>query len=283
MSASTPPRSPDFVVLESTYGDRIHPPADPLGILADVLRDTLERRGILLIPSFAVGRTQTLLYAFHEIFARGLAPQVPLYLNSPMATSVTELFRTSSADHRLPPDRCEAVCRLPRFIRSVEESRQLGRERDPMIILSASGMATGGRVLHHLKALAPDPRNTILLPGFQAPGTRGDALARGVESIKLHGIRVPVRAEVRQLDIFSAHADQTGLLEWLGACERKPERVFVTHGEAVPADTIRQLCEERFGTNATVPDLGEVFDLGGAPERRRKRRSPRRASVDASE
>lgn len=261
MLAPTPPRAPDYVVIESTYGDRAHKDADPLTTLGGILRDTLDRRGILLIPSFAVGRTQTMLYCFHEIFRKKLAPTVPVYVNSPMATSVTELFRESSVDHRLPPEQCEDVCSVARFVRSVDESRALADRRDPMIIISASGMATGGRVLHHLKALAPDARNTILLPGFQAPGTRGDALARGVETIKLHGIRIPVRAQIRQLDIFSAHADQEALLDWLGRCERPPRHVFVTHGEPMPADTIRQLSEERFGFSAHVPDLGESVEL----------------------
>jgi metallo-beta-lactamase family protein len=255
------PGSPDFVVVESTYGDRLHDESDPIETLAEVLRDTLDRRGILLIPSFAVGRAQTLLYCLHEIFRRNLAPEVPVYLNSPMATSVTELFRRSSRHHRLAPDACEDVCRVARFVRSVEESRALGDRRDPMVIISASGMATGGRVLHHLKALAPDARNTILLPGFQSPGTRGDALARGVETIKLHGVRIPVRARIRQLDVLSAHADQAGLLEWLGRCARPPRRVFVTHGEPVAADTIRQLTEERLGFEACVPDFRDSIDL----------------------
>jgi len=264
MFPPSPPESPDYVVIESTYGDRLHGDADPIETLANVLQETTDRLGILLIPSFAVGRTQTLLYCLHEIFRRKMAASVPVYVNSPMATSVTDLFRNSSNDHRLLPDQCEDVCRVARFVRSVDESRELGGRTEPMVIISASGMATGGRILHHLKKLAPDPRNTILLPGFQAPGTRGDALARGVDTIKLHGIRVPVRAQVDQLDIFSAHADQRGLLDWLGACERPPRQVFVTHGEPVASDTIRQLSEERLGFSACVPDLGESIRLTGS-------------------
>ncbi len=265
MPPPEPPGAPDYLVIESTYGDRNHPTDDPIETLAGVLRDTLERKGTLLVPSFAVGRTQTLLYALHEIFRQGLAPRVPVYVNSPMATSATALFLGHPRDHRLEGKQCEDVFGVAHFVRSVDESRELAERREPMVILSASGMATGGRVLHHLKSLAPDPRNTILLPGFQSPGTRGDALARGAESIRLHGIRVPVRARVRQLDIFSAHADQRGLLEWIGSCERPPRRVFVNHGEPVPADTIRQLTEERFGFPARVPDAHERFELDGAP------------------
>jgi metallo-beta-lactamase family protein len=143
----------------------------------------------------------------------------------------------------------------------VEESRDLASRKDPAVIISASGMAAGGRVLHHLRALAPDPRNTLLFPGFQAPGTRGDAIVRDVESVKIHGRMVPIRAEVIQLDIFSAHADQAGLLAWLGGCERTPRRVFVTHGEAVPADALRRLIQDELGCQASVPEYRESIDL----------------------
>jgi metallo-beta-lactamase family protein len=256
------PESPDFIVVESTYGDRKHSTEDPVESIAQILDETLHRGGILLIPSFAVGRTQTLLYCLHQIFERKLAARVPVYVNSPMATSVTDLFRRSPSEHRLVEDECEEVCSVAQFVRSVDESRDLGERRDPMVIISASGMATGGRVLHHLKALAPDSRNTILLAGFQAAGTRGDALARGAETIKMHGVRVPVRAQIRQLDVLSAHADQDGLIDWLAQTKRPPQQVFVTHGEPVPADTIRQLTQERLGFSACVPDLGESIELG---------------------
>lgn len=256
------PGAPSWVVIESTYGDRDHPEQDPIEMLAGILRETVDRGGILLIPSFAVGRTQALLYCLYEIFRRELARRVPVYVNSPMATSATDIFRRSSGEHRLGAEEGEAMCRVARFVRSVDESRALAEQREPMVILSASGMATGGRVLHHLKQLAPDPRNTILLPGFQAPGTRGDALARGADTIRLHGIRVPVRARVHQLDVLSAHADQSGLLAWLGRCEERPNHVFVTHGDPVPADTIRQLTEERLGFTASVPERGDVVELG---------------------
>jgi metallo-beta-lactamase family protein len=256
-----PPKSPDYLVVESTYGDRTHLSQDPIDLLASILRETVSRGGILLIPSFAVGRAQTLLYCFHEIFRKKLANRVPVYLNSPMATSVTDLFRESCEYHRLAPEQCDEVFGMARFVRSVEESRALASRFEPMVIISASGMASGGRVLHHLKALAPDRRNTILLPGFQAPGTRGDAIARGAETIKIHGDRIPVNAEVRQLDILSAHADQQSLLQWIGDCRTLPRHVFVTHGEPVPADTIRQLTTERFGIPAHVPHLGETFEL----------------------
>jgi metallo-beta-lactamase family protein len=280
MLPPVPPESPDYIVVESTYGDRNHSTEDPVETIAQILDETIDRRGILLIPSFAVGRTQTLLYCLHQIFRRKLAPRVPVYVNSPMATSVTDLFRRSISEHRLARDKCEEVCRVAQFIRSVDESRELSERRDPMVIISASGMATGGRILHHLKALAPDSRNTILLAGFQAAGTRGDALARGVDSLKMHGVRVPVRARVRQLDVLSAHADQNGIIDWLAQTARPPKEVFVTHGEPVPADTIRQLTQERLGFSARVPDLGESVELGSSGKISKKH--PRSATANRS-
>lgn len=251
----------DWVVVESTYGDREHLELDPFATLAAILRRTTERGGILLIPSFAVGRAQTLLYCFYEIFERGLASEVPVFVNSPMATDVTRLFRESTDYHQLPADLCNRVCARARFVRSADESRQLTARTGSSVIISASGMASGGRVLHHLRALAPDPRNTIVFAGFQAPGTRGDALVRGKRSIKMHGAYVPVEAEVQQLDIFSAHADQAGLLEWLGSCESRPRHVFVTHGEPVASDTLRCEIQDRLGYDVSTPEYRDEVEL----------------------
>jgi metallo-beta-lactamase family protein len=178
-----------------------------------------------------------------------------------MATNVTDLFRRSSEYHRLPEGLCGAVCSVAQYARSPEDSKQLTASRQPAVIISASGMASGGRVLHHLRALAPDARNTILFPGFQAPGTRGDALVHGARSVKIHGSQVPVKAEVLQLDIFSAHADQSDLLAWLGACEEAPRRVFVTHGEPVAADTLRREIQTSLGYAALVPEYRETVEL----------------------
>ena len=255
------PGAPDWIVVESTYGDRLHPKRDPFDTLASILTKTIARGGVLLIPSFAVGRAQTLLYCFHEIFRRQLARQAPVYVNSPMATNVTQLFRRSAAYHRLDASLSAAVCDVARYVRSVEESRKLVGRQFHGVIISASGMASGGRVLHHLRALGPDSRNTLLFPGFQAPGTRGDAIVHGARQVKIHGALVPIEAEVIQLDIFSAHADQAGLIDWMRGCERAPRRVFVTHGEAVPADTLRRIVKDELGYPAHVPEYRESVDL----------------------
>jgi metallo-beta-lactamase family protein len=263
MRPPDPPGAIDWLVLESTYGGRSHPEVEPIAAIAEILNRTLERDGTLLMPAFAVARAQTLCYCLHEIFERGLAPRVPVFLNSPMATRVTELYQRYASYHRLTPELCNTVCSLPEFVRSVDESKELtARGRFPAVIISASGMATGGRILHHLEGLAPDARNTILLPGFQAPGTRGQAIAGGAEAVKIHGEWVPIRAEVVQLDFLSAHADQADLLRWAGACEPGPQRVFVNHGEALASDLLRHELQERLGFAASVPDYRDEVVLG---------------------
>jgi metallo-beta-lactamase family protein len=261
MHPPEPPCEADFLVVESTYGDREHSEVDPIGSLGSILERTVGRGGVLVIPSFAVGRAQTLLYCLHQIFEQRENGPIPVYVDSPMATDVTELYTTFAPYHRLTRAQCDAVCDVAKFTRSVEESKALDGKRWPMALISASGMATAGRILHHLKAFAPDPRNTIVLPGFQAPGTRGASLAAGAPSIKIHGRYVPVGAEVVQLDFFSAHADQSGLLDWLGACPRPPKRVFVTHGEPVASDTLRRVMGEKLGYEAYVPDYQETVRL----------------------
>jgi metallo-beta-lactamase family protein len=255
-----PPDAPpacDHVVVESTYGNRIHDRADPIERVAEILRRTVERGGILLIPSFAVGRAQAMLLTMHEIFKRELAPRVDVFVNSPMATSVTGLYQRHLDWHRLPEDRCDAVCDIATYTRSVAQSQELAVRRSPCVIISASGMATGGRVLHHLKALAPDRRNTILLPGFQAPGTRGATIAAGASRVKIHGGYVPIEAEVVQFDSFSAHADQDGLIAWLARIPGKPKSVSIVHGEPDASDALRLRIQDDLGLRAHVPEFRE--------------------------
>jgi metallo-beta-lactamase family protein len=264
MRPPEPPEGADFVLVESTYGDRNHPASDGIAELAALVAKVSERGSVLLIPSFAVGRAQTMLYCLHRIFERGLAPRLPVFVDSPMATDVTALYERHGDCHKLSPEHCRDVCDVAEYTRSVEQSKALRERRGAMVIVSASGMATGGRVLHHLKSFAPDPRNVILLPGYQAPGTRGDSLARGAELVKIHGGYVRVRAEVVQLDVFSAHADQDDLLAWLGKTAARARRVFVVHGESVAADTLRRLARERLGVAAQVPEHLEVADLAQA-------------------
>ncbi len=263
MRPPTEPDAPDVVVMESTYGDRMHGDGDPVQALGDVVERVVRRQGIVLIPSFAVGRAQMMLYCLHRLFELGRIESVPVFVNSPMASDVTQLYRLYTEEHRMDPAECAFVCGSARFIASVKESKELNRREGPMVIISASGMLTGGRILHHLKQFAGDERNAIVLPGFQAAGTRGDALLRGARELKIHGRYVPIRAEVVHLDEFSAHADRDDLLRWLGAARRAPRQVYLVHGEPSSADALRRNISERLRLAAEVAELGETVEVNG--------------------
>ncbi len=251
----------DYLVVESTYGNRRHGQTDPLVVLAEIINKTASRGGVVLIPTFAVGRAQTLMYCIHLLKARKSIPDYPVYLNSPMAIDATRIFHQHHGEHRLTPAQCDALCGAARIVNSVEESQQLNRSHGPMIILAASGMATGGRVTHHLKAFAPDPRNTILFTGFQAGGTRGASLMNGAETIKIHGEYIPVRAEVRMLENLSAHADADEILGWLKGYTQPPRCTFITHGESEAADALRHRIEEELHWPCVIPEYLERVTL----------------------
>lgn len=252
----------DYLVVESTYGDRIHDPSDPASKLANAIRETSARGGVTIIPSFAVGRAQELLYYIYLLKESGKIPaSLPIYLNSPMAVDATEVYRKHRQDHRLNFEQCQAMCHAAKIVNSVEESIALNQRRTPMVIIAASGMATGGRVLHHLKAFASDPRNTILFAGFQAGGTRGAAMLTGVDSIKIHGEYVPLRAKVLQIDNLSAHADAGEILSWLSHFKIAPKRTFITHGEPAASDCLRKKIEETLHWDCRIPEYLELADL----------------------
>jgi metallo-beta-lactamase family protein len=251
----------DYVVVESTYGNRLHPKVDPEQALAEVVGSTIGRGGTVVIPAFAVGRTQSLLYYLERLKEAGRLANVPIFLDSPMAQDASEIFCRDFRDHKLPERVCRRACGVARYIPSVEESKALTDNPVPKVIISASGMATGGRVLHHLKRYAPDPRNTILFAGFQAGGTRGAAMVAGAESIKIHGGYVPVRAEVKNLDMLSGHADADEILRWLREFKVAPRMTFITHGEPTASDTLRHRIEEELGWRCLVPDHGRKVAL----------------------
>jgi metallo-beta-lactamase family protein len=261
MNPPAPPEAADWVVIESTYGDRAHAGVDALTLLADVVNRTAARGGIVLIPAFAVGRAQTLLYAIHLLKQQRRIPDVPAFLNSPMAADATRIYQRHRGEHRLSPEQCQAMGGAAHIVNSVEESKRLNEMHMPAIIISASGMASGGRVLHHLKAFAPDHRNSILFAGYQAAGTRGAAIVGGAATVKIHGQHVPIRAEVAQIDSLSAHADRDELLAWVGALPAAPRHVFVTHGEPAAADTLRQAIEERHRWPCSVPEYRDGVEL----------------------
>ncbi|SFR51439.1 metallo-beta-lactamase family protein [Marinobacter daqiaonensis] len=261
MRAPEPIGKADVLVCESTYGDRLHGEADPETTLAEIIARTAARGGVTLMPAFAVGRAQMLLYLVHKLIAEQRIPRLPVYLNSPMAIRATEIFSRHHKEHKLNEAQCELIDENTNFVRTVEESIELTGKRFPAIIISASGMASGGRVLHHLKALLPNPRNSIVFAGFQAPGTRGDALVNGAESVKIHGEYWPVKAEIHNLDSLSAHGDYQEILDWLGQGALKPEKVYITHGELVASDIMRKRIRDRFGWNCEVPELFDEVEV----------------------
>jgi metallo-beta-lactamase family protein len=254
-------RHADYLILESTYGDRRHEQTDPQVELAAIINRTVERRGVLLIPAFAVGRAQSLLYRIHLLKAGGAIGDIPVFLNSPMAAEATRVLQRHCGEHRLTPEQCGAMGDAARVIANMEESIWLAGQPGPAIIISASGMATGGRVLHHLKALAPDKRNTVLFVGFQASGTRGAAMLAGAQAVKIHGEYVPVRAEVAILNNLSAHADYTETLEWLRHFDAPPRQTFLVHGEPPAADALRLRIEEQLHWQIYLPEYKECVDL----------------------
>jgi metallo-beta-lactamase family protein len=262
MNAPKSTNHADYLVLESTYGNRLHSHEDPKLKLASIINKTTRRRGVVIIPVFAVGRAQELLYYIHLLKSSGdIANDIPVYLNSPMAVDATEIFSHHRECHRLTLEQSNALCRTAHMVNSVEESKRLNETKGPMIILSASGMASGGRVVHHLKAFAPYPNNTILFVGFQAAGTRGYAMLDGADSIKIHGEYIPVRADVEYISNLSAHADYSEIIDWLGGFENPPKKTFITHGEPVAADAMRHHIEEQLNWSVIVPEYLETFAL----------------------
>ena len=262
MRAPEPVGEMDYLVVESTYGDRLHEDdEDPKGQLADAINRTVERRGTVVIPSFAVGRSTTILHFISELISDGRIPDTPVFLNSPMAINATEIYCEYHAEHRLTEQECRDIYANVDFVRSREASKALNTNDGPAIIVSASGMVEGGRVIHHLKTMLPDPRNTVLFVGFQAPGTRGQRILSGAETVKIHGQEVPCRAEVLELDNLSAHADWSELIEWLRPTAKAPRLTFITHGEPESAQAFQQHLRDELGWDSAIPAYKEQFEL----------------------
>ena len=255
----TPPEAADVLICESTYGDRDHPAGDPAALLADIVNRVAKRGGSIVIPAFAIGRTQTFMYYLRQLENDNKIPRLPVYVDSPMALSATNLYLKYSKDHDVEFAKIDAggtgdplSVREFHLARSVEESKAINNVKTPCIIVSASGMVAGGRVLHHLAQRLPDPRNAVILAGFQAQGTRGRALQEGARTLRLFGQEVAVNAEIIQMSQLSAHAGKSELLRWLGGMATPPKQTFLTHGEPVAARALQQAIVEKFSWNAAV-------------------------------
>ena len=253
----------DYLVVESTYGDRRHPAQAPAAELGRIVEETVARGGTLVIPAFAVGRAQHILHLLAGLRRTNKLANVPIFLDSPMAIDATEIFHQHAEEHRLSAEECREMCGIARYCSTANESKAIDATSGPMIIISASGMATGGRVLHHLKRFLPDERNAVLLVGYQSAGTRGRSLADGAEELKIHGQYVAVRAKVHRLDALSAHADYAEIIAWLRQSSLAPVRAFVTHGEPAAADAMRRRLRDELKWEAVVPDHASGWSLPG--------------------
>ena len=255
----TPVATADTLIAESTYGDRLHEP-DHIDQLAAAIRETAESGGCLLVPAFAVGRTQELIYIIRQLEEQGSIPALPVHVDSPMAIDATAIYARHHEDHDLAMTNLENQrlnpLRTHNFFlnRTTQESKALNEIRGPVVIISASGMATGGRILHHLKLRLPRPETTVLLVGYQAEGTRGRSLQDGAPSVKMFGEWVPVRAKVKTIGGLSAHADQAEMMRWLGGFQRPPQNVYLTHGEEKGAFGLKAKIEEVLGWRCSVPN-----------------------------
>ncbi|MCK5377025.1 MAG: MBL fold metallo-hydrolase [Acidobacteria bacterium] len=257
----------DVLFMESTYGNRFHGDEDPSAVLAEEIRAGLARGGVILIPAFAIDRTQEILYMLHELMVDGDLPETPVFLDSPMGIEATALYTRFIAEHDAEMRQYFSEQVNPIFppnmqvTRTSRDSRKLNSIDGAAIIISASGMATGGRILHHLKLRLPDKRNTVIFVGYQAQGTKGRRLVEGEERIKIHGQWIPVKAHVSRISGLSAHADAGELMVWLGRREREPERVVLVHGEHEAQKALAERLKEELGWEPSIPDLGETLSF----------------------
>jgi len=264
----TPPANADVLLCESTYGDRDHETGDPAELLAAIVNRVAKRGGVIVIPAFAIGRTQTFMYYLRQLEDQQRIPRLPVYVDSPMALSATDLYLKHTEDHDLEFTREDSGGKgdpldVHQFhlTRTADESKQINNVKTPCIIVSASGMVTGGRVMHHLAQRLPDARNAVILAGFQAQGTRGRALQEGAKTIRLFGQDVAVNAEIVQLGQFSAHAGKSELLRWLTALPAPPKQTYLTHGEPSAAQSLQSSIQETFHWKASVARYLDTVDL----------------------
>jgi metallo-beta-lactamase family protein len=251
----------DILVCESTYGDTQHPPIDPEVELREILTKVLKRGGTAVVPAFAVGRTQALMIHIWRLMNKGLIPAVPVFLNSPMAASVTSLYHAHKEEHRIELSEFEQMYKSVKIIRDVNESKALNALEEPKIIIAASGMLTGGRVLHHVAKFGTEANNAILLTGYQAGGTRGRQLLGGAKNVRIFQRDVPIKAEVFALNSLSAHMDADEILTWLKASPKQPTMTYLTHGEPESADRLRFRISDELGWKVRAATFGEKIDI----------------------
>ncbi|MEY3243617.1 MAG: hypothetical protein RIR11_5056 [Bacteroidota bacterium] len=255
------PSAADILFIESTYGNRLHTEGDIKGRLKTIILETIAKGGSVIIPSFAVERTQVMMYLLWQLRKSGELPEVPLIMDSPMASRVLEVFEKHKDWHKLPSDDYNAMCEMFQLVEAYSETQDLVETPYPKIIIAGSGMITGGRVLHYLEKYIEMPQHTVLLVGFQGEGTRGRQLLEGTHEIKIHGKYHPVKSRIEVLQGLSAHGDQTELLHWMSDIKTAPEKIFIVHGEQQAADTFQVKIRDTYGWEASVPHMYEIVEI----------------------
>ena len=255
------PKKADYLVIESTYGDRLHPAVNPEEQFRRILHDVANRNGILIVPSFTVDRAQDFMYLFWKLEQKKDIPNTPIYLDSPMGFDVSKVFNKYYKWHKLGPDIFNEVFRNTRMVKSYKDTEKLADDKFPKIVIAGSGMMNGGRVLAYLKKHIGNPDSTIIIPGYQADGTRGRQIHDGGHEIKIHGEYYPVRAHIEDIRTMSSHADQAQIIDWLSGLENKPTKVFINHGEPKSSDALRIKIRDTFGWDVEVPQLEDKYTL----------------------
>ncbi|MFY9308266.1 MAG: MBL fold metallo-hydrolase [Bacteroidia bacterium] len=258
-----PPQKPetaDILFIESTYGDRLHPNHSEKQ-LEEIINTAAKMNGTIIVPGFAVERIQMLMYLLWQLKKKGKIPAIPIYMDSPMGRNVLDIFHHNTSWHKLPADQCTEMCRDLKLIKTMQETVKLAADKNAKIVIAGSGMGTGGRVLTYFQQFLGDPSATILLVGYQAEGTRGRALLEGAKEIKLYGKYYSVKAKIENVEGLSAHADQKGLIDWMNQLKKKPEKIFIVHGEAQSADALRVKIKDVYGWDGVIPSLNEIIKI----------------------
>lgn len=258
------PENADILFLESTYGNRLHPTEDPQQFLLETIEQTFREGGTLIIPSFAVERTQTLMYLLWQLRKKGQMPDMPVFMDSPMGANVLEVFHRSRSWHKLSEEECDEMCKYIHTVKEFRETWEVIDRKGPKIIIAGSGMVSGGRVLTYLTQYVDKPETCILLVGYQAEGTRGRQLLEGTHELKIYGKYYPVKARIKSLHGLSGHADQRELINWLSNIRDRPEKVFLVHGEPQAADALRVKLKDELGWECEIPEL-HVIRIYGLP------------------
>ena len=255
------PEWADYLFIESTYGNKLHPKVDVENIISDLINETINKNGNLIIPSFAVERLQTLMYILWKLYKKNKIPNIPIFVDSPMGNNVLDVFKRFPKWHKLSQEEYSAMCNHINIIQSYKETWETIDDKRSKIIIAGSGMVTGGRVLTYLKQLIEEPSTTVLLVGYQAEGTRGRQLQDGAHEIRFFGKYYPVNAQIKNIECLSAHADQEGLLNWMRVIKNIPERVYLIHGEPSALDAFRVKIKDTFNWNATIPKLLDKIQI----------------------